>query len=153
MARHILPALAFAAALSVAAVPGMAHQPADGMGPDRERMHDRFERMDHMMRNGTAESGPARHRTMREHMDLMHEQMQDMHAMMRGHGGMMMDGAGPGAGSGAGHMQDRMSERGMNRGGDPDSRLDSMQERMDYMQQMMEQMLEQQDMMLRNRSE
>jgi len=93
--------------------------------PDTDRMHNRFEQMDQMMKDADKAQGENRMQMMHEHMEMMRNQMQAMHGMMgQRHGGNRM---GPGGGP----------------------QMHMMQERMDMMQRMMEQIQKQHELMMK----
>ena len=101
--------------------------------PGMAQMNQRFQRMNALMAQIKTAHGAERMALMRDHMKLMQEQMQAMHAMM---GGGMMNGQMGGMSSGA--------------AGNNATMMSDMQGHMDMMQQMMEQMLDQQNLMMQS---
>ena len=119
---------------------------------DQEQMQSgpAFERMQEMMQQAREAADPAeRRQLMREHIEMMGEQMQAMRGMMgdmpmQGQmgGGRMSSGQSMGmSGDQSGQMQEMM-------GAATPEMMTRMREHLGMMQQMMEQMLEQQKMMM-----
>ncbi|ABA57637.1 hypothetical protein [Nitrosococcus oceani] len=98
----------------------LAIGPAYGAEPqiNMERMQQRLQKMEAVMDQAHAAKGNERNRLMREHMQLMLEQMQEMHHML----------------SHENRPQDTQQWR------------QNVEQRMDVMQQMIEQILEQEKM-------
>ena len=143
-ARFVVPVIA---ALALGAGGALA-QPAAGMGgsmdmqhmPGMDQMNQRFQRMNAIMAKIKTAHGAQRMALIRDHMKLMQEQMQAMHAMM---GDGMMGGQMNGGMMGGKGMGGSMAT-------DHTAMMSAMQTHMDMMQQMMEQMLDQQNVMLQS---
>lgn len=106
--------------------PALAHQ-SEGDGD----LNRGFMQMDRMMdRADEATESEARRRFLREHMNLMSDQMGMMHRMIGGH----EDGRSASPRMGSESMQ---------------GRTDLLEDRMNMMQQMMEHLFAQQEMMMR----
>jgi hypothetical protein len=136
--KMAVAAVALVTGLAIGAV--QAHEVKPGSSGD---VQGRFDRMESMMKEAPQLRGDRRRRVLDDHMRLMHEQIEAMHGMQGGHGGMMM-GSGMTRGGGGGSTQTTP------RAGADDVRtqMGAMQQRMDAMQRMMEQMLHQQELML-----
>ena len=144
-ARFLVPVIA----LCAIGVPGAFAQPADGARSQRDaqQMDERFQRMNAMMGQADTAHGSQLTELMRQHMQLMQDQMQAMHSMIGGGmmGSSMMGGSMMGGGGRANGM---MGGNGA-AGGNSDM-FGRMQARMNVMQQMMEQMLDQQKLMMQS---
>ena len=134
--KMAVAAVALATGLALGAA--QAHEVKPGSSGD---VQGRFDRMERMMQEAPQLRGDQRRRVRGDHMHLMMEQMEALHGMQSGHGGMMM-GPGMTRGGGGGGAQTAPGAD------DVRTQMGTMQQRMDAMQRMIEQMLRQQELML-----
>jgi hypothetical protein len=148
-----LKALAVAVGVTALAATGAwaaQHETKPQQGQTQQMPGPAFERMQELMQQARETKDPAeRRQLMREHIEMMGEQMQAMRGMMgdmpmQGQmgGGRMSSGQSMGmSGDRSGQMQEMM-------GAAAPEMMTRMREHLGMMQQMMEQMLEQQKMMM-----